>query len=67
MVPLMGDRGAVLILMLILVFLLMQVPTAYSAELTVPEKTLAFLEDVVMLDMTKYNATLEINDMRYPR
>jgi hypothetical protein len=44
----------------------MQVPTAYSAELTVQEKTLAFLEDVIMLDMTKYNATLEIFDMCYP-
>ena len=65
-VPMLGDRGAVLILMLVLVFLLLQLPTAYSAELTVPEKTLAFLEDVVMLDMTKYNATLEIFDVRYP-
>ena len=61
-----GDRRAVLILMLALVFLLMQVPTAYSAELTVPEKTLAFLEDVVMLDMTKYNATLASNRVDYP-
>lgn len=38
----------------------------YSSELTVPEKALAFLEDVAMLDMTKYNATLEIHDVRYP-
>jgi len=38
----------------------------YSSELTVPEKTLAFLEDVVLLDMTKYNATLEIHDVLYP-
>ena len=60
-----GDRRAALILVLVLLFLL-QVPTAYSAELTVPEKTLAFLDDVVMLDMTKYNATLEIFDVRYP-
>jgi len=65
-VPVVGDRRAVLILMLALVFLLMQVPTAYSAELTVPEKTLAFLEDVVMLDMTKYNATLASNRVDYP-
>jgi len=65
-VPIVRDRRAVLILMLILVFLILQVPRAYSAELTVPEKTLAFLEDVVMLDMTKYNATLEIFDVRYP-
>jgi len=39
---------------------------AYSNGLTVPEKALAFLEDVVLLDMTKYNATLEINDVYYP-
>jgi len=64
-VPMLGDRRAALILVLVLLFLL-QVPTAYSAELTVPEKTLAFLDDVVMLDMTKYNATLEIFDVRYP-
>ena len=38
----------------------------YSSALTVPEKALAFLEDVAMLDMTKYNATLEIYDERYP-
>jgi len=38
----------------------------YLSELTVPEKTLAFLEDVVLLDMTKYNATLEIHDVLYP-
>jgi hypothetical protein len=38
----------------------------YSDELTVPEKALAFLEDVVMLEMTEYNVTLEIGDARYP-
>ena len=38
----------------------------YSNGLTVPEKALAFLEDVVLLDMTEYNATLEINDVYYP-
>jgi hypothetical protein len=38
----------------------------YSGELTVPEKALAFLEDVVLLDMTEYNATLEIDDAYYP-
>jgi hypothetical protein len=38
----------------------------YSTELTVPEKALAFLEDVVLLDMTEYNATLEIHDVCYP-
>ena len=38
----------------------------YSSELTVPEKALAFLEDVVLLDMTKYTASLELNDVYYP-
>jgi hypothetical protein len=38
----------------------------YSDELTVPEKALAFLEDVVLLEMTEYNVTLEIGDARYP-
>ena len=61
-----GDKRAILILMLVLVFPFMHMPTAYSSDLTVPEKTLAFLEDVVMLDMMKYNATLEIFDVRYP-
>ena len=31
---------------------------AYSAELSAPEKALTFLNDVVRLDMTKYNARL---------
>jgi len=38
----------------------------YSSELTVPEKTLAFLGDVVLLDMTKYEAVLQIHDVYYP-
>jgi hypothetical protein len=64
-VPLVGDRRAVLILMLVLVFPLLQVPTAYSAELTTEEKALAFLEDVVMLDMKKYNVTVRTGFENY--
>ena len=64
--PLVGDKKANLILVFIIVFLFVQLPMAYSSELTVPEKTIAFLEDEVMLDMTKYNATLRIFDVRYP-
>jgi hypothetical protein len=37
----------------------------YSSELTVPEKALAFLEDVTLLDMARYNASLELNDVSY--
>ncbi|MCW4034014.1 MAG: hypothetical protein NWF03_01475 [Candidatus Bathyarchaeota archaeon] len=43
----------------------MAVP-AYSTELTVPEKALEFLEDVVLLDMTKYEAVLQLQDERFP-
>jgi len=64
-VPLVGDRRAVLILMLVLVFPLLQVPTAYSAELTTEEKALDFLEDVVMLDMKKYNVTVRTSFENY--
>jgi hypothetical protein len=60
-----GDRGTVLILTVFLVFLLIQVPTAYSAELTTEEEALAFLEDVVMLDMTKYNVTVRTGFENY--
>jgi hypothetical protein len=38
----------------------------YASELAVLEKSLAFLDDVVMLDTTRFNVTLEINDARYP-
>jgi len=36
-----------------------QLPRAYSVELTTQENVLTFLRDVVMLDMTKYDAKLE--------
>jgi hypothetical protein len=61
----MGDRRTVLILTVFLVFLLIQVPTAYSVELTAEEKALAFLEDVVMLDMKKYNVTVRTSFENY--
>jgi hypothetical protein len=55
-----------LILMAILAVSFVQLPTAYSAELTAPEKTMMFLEDVVKVDVTKYNATLVSNWVDYP-
>jgi len=39
---------------------------AYSAELSAPEKALAFLTNVVKLDMTKYNVTLVSNWVDFP-
>ena len=54
------------ILTIVLTLSLMQVPTAYSAEWSAPDEALVFLEDVVELDMTKYNAILDIYDVRYP-
>jgi hypothetical protein len=53
-VPLVGDRRAVLILMLVLVFVLLQVPNAYSSESTAEDKLSEFLSSVVGLDLTKY-------------
>jgi len=55
-----------LILVAFLAFLLLQVPMVYSAEWSAPDEALTFLEDVVNLDMPKYNATLDIYDVRYP-
>jgi len=55
-----------LILMAVLTVSFVQLPTAYSAELTAPEKTLIFLKDVVKVDVTKYNATLVSNWVDYP-
>ena len=55
-----------LILMAVLTVSFVQLSTAYSAELTAPEKTLIFLKDVVKIDVTKYNATLVSNWVDYP-
>ena len=55
-----------LILMAVLTVSFVQLPKAYSAELTAPEKTLTFLKDVVKIDVTKYNATLVSNWVDYP-
>jgi hypothetical protein len=50
-----GERRAVLVLVLFLVFLLTQAPMAYSAEPSTSESVL--FSDVVKLDTTKYNIT----------
>jgi len=56
---------AVLVLAAVLALPLLQVFTAYPAELTASEKALTFLTDVVGFDMTKYNATLTHNHVEY--
>ena len=56
---------AVLVLAAVLALPLLQVSTAYPAELTASEKALTFLKDVVGFDMTKYNATLTHNHVEY--
>jgi len=54
LVPLVGDRRILFILMLILMFPLLQVPSAYSSESTAEDKIADFLSSVVGLDLTKY-------------
>jgi hypothetical protein len=54
------------VLAVVLAFPLLQVPTAYSAEWSAPEKAMSFLTDVVRLDMTKYKATLVNHRVEYP-
>lgn len=46
------------LLVVVLALLLVQVSNVNWAEFTAPEKTLAFLRDVVKLDMAKYDAKL---------
>jgi hypothetical protein len=51
---------------LVLAVLLLQVPTVYSIEHTAPEKALAFITDVIKLDITKYNVTLSYDITEFP-
>jgi len=55
-----------IVLLLVLAFPLLQMPKAYSAELTAQDKTLIFLKDIVKIDVTKYTATLTRNWVDYP-
>jgi hypothetical protein len=55
-----------LVLMAVLAVSFIQLPAEYSAELTAQEKTMRFLEDVVEVDVAKYNATLASNWVDYP-
>jgi hypothetical protein len=52
-VPLVGDRRVDLVLVFVRVFLIMQVPATYSAELSTSEPS--FFSEVLKLDVTKYN------------
>jgi hypothetical protein len=42
------------------------VSVSRAVEVTAQEKTLAFLSDVVMIDLSKYNVTLRKDNMTYP-
>lgn len=57
---------AALILIAVLAVSFIQLPAESPAELTAPEKALMFLEDVVEVDVAKYNATLASNLVDYP-
>ena len=54
-----------LILVAFLAFPLAQATTGSSVDSTVPEEALAFLEEVVQLDVSKYNVTLVSNSFDY--
>ena len=47
-----------LILVAVLTISFAQTPAAYSSDSSAPDKALSFIEDVIQLDMTKYNTTL---------
>jgi hypothetical protein len=56
----------ILVLALVLAILSVQMPNACSAEFSAPEEALIFLRDVVMLDVSKYNAALVGYSAWYP-
>lgn len=55
-----------LVLMVLLVLSLVQVAPVFSAESTTQQKALAFMEDVIKLDIDKYNVTLIVHNVDYP-
>jgi hypothetical protein len=57
MVPIMGDKRAALILLLMLSFILFPLSGIESAKADTGD-VLAFLQEVVLLDLTKYDAQL---------
>lgn len=54
-----------LVLATFLAIALVRFPTTYSRELTAPEKAMAFLTDVVKIDIAKYDIKL-LSHLRYP-
>ena len=48
------------------VVLLIQIPNACATESTSKEKALAFISDVVMIDLSKYDITLQGSQTSYP-
>ncbi|MGB9853890.1 MAG: hypothetical protein ACPLRY_03665 [Candidatus Bathyarchaeales archaeon] len=57
---------AALVLAVILALPLLQMPKAYLAELTVQDKALSVMTDVIGFDMTKYNAQQTGYFVEYP-
>jgi hypothetical protein len=60
------NLGIILVLVVVLGVLIVQLPIAYSVELTASEKALSFLTDVVKIDVAKYNATASEITVSYP-
>ena len=46
--------------------LLTQVPIAISMKITAADKAINFVDEVIMLDMTKYEATLDSYSIEFP-
>jgi len=56
----------VLVLAVVMLLPLLQTHNACAVDLTGKEKTLNFLSNVAMLDLSKYNVTLRSDDVTYP-
>jgi len=63
---LMKKLHGALILAVVLALSLSMMPTVYSAEFSAPDEALVFLEDVIMLDLPKYNTKLVVDHVFYP-
>jgi hypothetical protein len=54
------------VILAIVTLSLAMMPRAYSAEKSAPDEVLVFLEDVIKLDVSKYDATLSGTSVKYP-
>lgn len=60
------NLGILLFLVVALAVSTFNVPIVQSTESTVQDKSLAFISDVLMLDVERYNVTLESNVVSFP-